>query len=272
MSADNNRKQFSSGIAVVTVVMFSSTIIKPALAQGNQRPLSDFLNAQGTTTCFTPPAPAQLGWGTGPGKTNGQANLTPPRFALIDYAGLEAKYLLDHGMNIGTTISGTVTERNLADGHALVRVDLHTKNALGWAIQDPSDLNADPLVFGARVLDVLAGKIPALGNSHVIFEFINSAPGAPLPDMVGISYDPVACPTVVPFPIANVVSFSIQASITGILHAPALPNPVSWPEGATGRLDVVQIVPFHAAIQNGGKGPLFDSASVEAISLKPIGN
>jgi hypothetical protein len=105
-------------------------VIRPALAQGNQRPLSDFLNAQGTTTCFTPPAPAQLGFGTGPGKTNGQANLTPPRFALIDYTGLEAKYLKDHhGIDLGTTVSGTIVERALADGQAMVTIDLQVKNA-----------------------------------------------------------------------------------------------------------------------------------------------
>src|SRR5215472_11245476 len=111
----------------------------PVRAQGNQRPFSDFLSAQGTTMIFTPPAPDQLGWTTGVGKTNGNANLTPTRFSLVDYAGLEARYLSNFGINLGTTVTGTVMERPLADGTALVTVDVHTKNALGWAINwDPN--------------------------------------------------------------------------------------------------------------------------------------
>src|SRR5438132_894563 len=92
----------------ITSIAFGAMLPSlPAHAQGNQRPLSDFINAQGTTMCFTPPAPAQLGWGTGTDKTNGNANLTPPRFALIDYTGLEGKFLLNnYGINLGTTVSG----------------------------------------------------------------------------------------------------------------------------------------------------------------------
>lgn len=67
-------------------------------------------------------------------KTNGNSGLTPPRFALIDYSGLEGKFLRDHyGIDLGTTVSGSVLER-LADGRALVTMDLLTKNALGWAL------------------------------------------------------------------------------------------------------------------------------------------
>ena len=114
-------------------LLLAAALTGLADAQSTQQPLSDFNNAQGTTTCFTPPAPAQLGWGTGVDadgniKTNGNAdNLTPPRFALVDYTGLEGRFLLDHyGINLGTTVSGTVKERSLADGHALVTVDVHT--------------------------------------------------------------------------------------------------------------------------------------------------
>src|SRR5215831_8637758 len=126
-------------------VPFTAFVASPVWAQGNQRPLADFVNAQGSTTCFTPPAPAQIGWGTGPNKTNGNANLTPPRFALIDYAGAEARYLALQGKSLGTTVSGTVSERPLADGRALVTVDLQTDNALGWALENPSDFNTDSL-------------------------------------------------------------------------------------------------------------------------------
>jgi hypothetical protein len=247
------------------VVGLAGAMTIPVQAQVNQRPLADFINAQGTTQCFTPPAQAQLGWGTGFDKTNGNANLTPGRFALIDYTGLEAKYLLTKGINLGTTVSGSVLERPLADGRALVTVDLHTKNALGWALQAPvNDVNTDPLVFGARVLDVVAGKTPALGASHFHAEFVITIPGAPLPDLVGANYDPIFCPNVVPYSYSNIDFLSIQASITGPLHAPY------WPEGALGRLDVNQVGKPNNP--RGGTGPLSDAYPVEFIALTRIGH
>ena len=49
-----------------TATLIASTVVAVSFtgvadAQSNRRPLSDFLSAQGSTTCFTPPAPAQLG-------------------------------------------------------------------------------------------------------------------------------------------------------------------------------------------------------------------
>ena len=72
-------------LAVLTVLGLTVASAGQLHAQpATQRPLADFINAQGASRCFTPPAPDQLGWGTGADKTNGNANLTPPRFALID--------------------------------------------------------------------------------------------------------------------------------------------------------------------------------------------
>jgi hypothetical protein len=242
-------------------------------AQSNRRPLSDFLNAQGSTTCFTPPAPAQLGWATGFNKTNGNANLTPPRFALIDYTGLEAKFLKDnYGINLGTTITGTVMERALADGHALVTVDLHTHNAMGWAFNADSTITIDPtnltpLAFGARVLDIAHGAAPALGDAHLHAEFINTAPGAPLPDLVAANFDATLCPGpfVPPLSFSDFDFLSIEASITGTLHAPS-----GFPEGTPGMLAVKQTGLLRLIPKP--KGPLVDLFPVESIALKPIGH
>lgn len=157
----------------------------------------------------------------------------------------------------------------LAEGRALVTVDLQIHKALGWAFNIPDpflNFSTTPLAFGARVLDVVAGKTPALGDSHFRIVFVNTAPGAPLPDLVGLNFDPVFCPSVVPFSWSNVDYLSIQASITGLLHAP------DWPEGTLGRLNLNQIVPLDAANRNGGRGPLSDAAPVESIALIPLGN
>jgi hypothetical protein len=266
MSADGTQKQrywqklvSLPAIAVFGAIIFTSTI--PSVqAQAIQRPLSDFLSAQGTTMIFTPPARDQIGFTTGIGKTNGNAGLTPTRFALVDYAGLEAKYLLlSSHIDLRTTVNGTVTERPLADGSALVTVDVHTTNALGWAMNwDPNgpdtQFNSAPLLFGARVLDVAVGKAPALGDSHLTWQFVNSAPGAPIPDLVvAIHTGSVATELL-----------SIQASITGQLHAP------EFTEGAAGRLGITEIGPIQA--HNSNAGPLSDGYPVEAIDLTPLGH
>jgi len=259
-------------LGVVTLTAFT---VCPAFAQAYQRPLSDFVNAQGSTTCFTAPVPGQLGWTTGPDKTNGSANLTPPRFALFDYAGAEARYLLSKGINLGTTVSGSVQERRLADGTALVSVDLQTQNALGWAVQNPTnDTNTDPLAFGSRAPDVLSGAVPALGQSQVHVQFVNTAPGAPLPDLICINA--ASCtndPNVKPCPDKFALdSIQVIATIKGLLHAPVAP------EGTPGQLEVTQIGPIKAAGQTPACDPsarncppLWDGFPVESIGLKTLG-
>jgi len=244
------------------------TITGACQAQSNRRPLSDFLSAQGATTCFTPPAPAQLGWGTGSNKTNGVANLTPPRFTLVDYTGLEAKFLLDnYGINLGTTVAGTVMERALADGHALVTVDLHTRNAMGWALNTTptSDINLDPLAFGARVLDIVGGAAPALGDVHFHVEFVNSAPGAPLPDLVAVNAAGCAEPFPIPLSWSDIQFIAIEASIKGTLHALS-----GFPEGSSGMLAVKQTGLLGIPPQSFPK-PRWDQYPVESIDFKPIG-
>src|SRR5262245_55623881 len=80
-------------LALVGPVVFNSLTLGLALGQVNQRPLSDFIDAQGTTACFTPPAPAQFGFSS-------DSDKPPVRFGVIDYTGLTAKYLLNYGINL----------------------------------------------------------------------------------------------------------------------------------------------------------------------------
>jgi hypothetical protein len=82
---------------------------------------------------------------------------------------------------------------------------------------------------------------------------------------VGANYDPFFCPNVVPYKWSDVDFISIQATITGLLHAP------EWPEGTAGRLDVKQIG-IKPGDPRGGTGPLRDAFPVESISLTPIGH
>jgi hypothetical protein len=253
--------------------MFAITITGSALAQVNQRPLSDFINAQGTTTCFIAPVPAQTVWvNEAPGTDKEpRGNPLAQRASLVDFTGTTAKFLLSHGINLGTTMSGTVMERPLADGTALVTVDLDNKNTLAWAIafdptRDFGQIVDSPPLFGYRPQDLIANPAltPALGDDHFHVEFTNTAPGAAIPDL--LCQASVVCPSMAPCPPAfNFEFISIEASITGPLHAPL------WPEGTPGQLTVRQIGLLQPAINNGFKGALADAFPAESVDLKTIG-
>src|SRR5918912_1885672 len=110
---------------LVTTVVVAGSVLQPhpsarAATSTTTRPIADFVNAQGTycisddnggCAIFLPPV-ANFPFFTDP-FTN--------RVAAIDYAGLAKRVM----PSIGTTTSGTVTERPLADGRAEVDVQLH---------------------------------------------------------------------------------------------------------------------------------------------------
>jgi len=144
------------------------------------RPLSDFLDAQGTTSLFFPPVQEMLAWTDGP----------LINFGLVDYAGLANAYIeANTGTSLGTRVSGTVIECARDDGTAMISVVLSTQKALGFAqsVQDLSNNNFDflntPTIFGAKAQDMVAGADPALGPAHFRTTFVIGHPGDPLPDI-----------------------------------------------------------------------------------------
>jgi len=145
-----------------------------------QRPLSDFLETQGTTSLFFPDVKDMLGWTDGP-FTN---------FGLVDYAGLANAYIVEEtGASLGTSMSGTILECVRDDGTAMISVVLNTRKALGFAQSIPELVNNGfdflntPTIFGAKAQDVVAGAEPALGPAHFRTSFVIEEPGAPLPDI-----------------------------------------------------------------------------------------
>ena len=126
---------------------------------------------------FQTPVPDYIGWFNNP----------PTHFALVDYAGLAAKWLQDNGgSSLGTQVGGTVSERALADGRAEVTVILHTENALAWVSTADDAINGT-LLMGSRAQAILADPAdnpPALGRVEFQIVFDNTAPEAPLPDLV----------------------------------------------------------------------------------------
>jgi hypothetical protein len=147
-----------------------------AAGRVHERPISDFLKAQGTFDfglLFVPPAPNFLG-----------ADDPDARLIMsVDYAGL-----VDAACNglANTQFAGKVKEKRLADGRAEVTVELFTLDAITW-VAAGTDFAHDPVIFGVRWEDqggqcVIQGR-PALGNSMMKLTIINTRPGAPLPDL-----------------------------------------------------------------------------------------
>jgi hypothetical protein len=100
-------------------------------------------------------------------------------------------------VNVGTTTSGTVTVRPLADGRAEVAVELFTHNALTWVTLCPSlatltfcDPFAPPVLFGHQDAALLAGAAPALAENFFHTKFIITSPDAPLPDFAQTAFAP----------------------------------------------------------------------------------
>jgi hypothetical protein len=178
-------------------------------AQVSKRPISDFISQQGTyclsdgnggCSLFVPPLPNFIGWGDPVAIT----------IASVDYAGLANNYLLEQSggmINLGTQTSGSIVERALPDGRADVSVVLHTTNALSWTVPSLSDFTG-PLNFGARVGDVLNGAAPALAHVEFRIKFTNTAPQAPLPDLIQLFFDPKAG--------QGVISYAFQANASGL--------------------------------------------------------
>jgi hypothetical protein len=150
-NSTNNWRYIAPIIGIAFWFMVSATVV---LAQNKtiQRPIEDFVNAQGTfcipcgapgTTCingcglFIPPVANFVGWDTLQEVPPQQGNVQPVRCASVDYAGLanaKIEELSGGTISFGTTTSGTVTERALADGRAEVSARLHTTNALTWVV------------------------------------------------------------------------------------------------------------------------------------------
>jgi len=228
MCAISVRWRGIAALIVLVLVLAAVASSAPALAgpggSGNQRPLSDWLSQQGTTSVFFPPVPDLVGSANGD-----DPPIQPPRFALADYAGVFNAYIVSHGgPDLGTTVSGTVTERPLADGRALVHVNIHTTRALTW-VYDISVSFPGLLILGSSVEDVLAGGTPALGETHLDVIFTNTAPGAVLPNLVRAMGN-LCFLGDCPHAGVEVVDIRASAQVTGALHAA-----FGVPEGTLGR-------------------------------------
>jgi hypothetical protein len=232
-----------------------------------QRPISEFVAAQGTfcrpdgaggCLLFVPPLQNFLGW------RDPQENIS----ISVDYAGIADAWLESQpgGLDLGTTTSGSITERPLPDGRAEVHVRLHTQDALSWVIRRTgcppgSAFAVCPLLLGYRASDVLAGAEPGLGQSLLHVVFVNTAPGAPMPDLLQISSAAFRLPG------QEFLSVAIYARAEGTLREAS-----GLPEGTPGFAQVTETGLFDtgAGHQDDNAHP-FDGFPVEHINFGPTG-
>jgi len=210
--------------------------ITPLLSAA-QRPIEDFLVTQGT---YVP-------WGVT------WTDLLPKdgaNWAEIDYAGIKGAILELYGYpSLGTTFSGAVNERPLPDGRAEVDVVLQTHNALAWAGYSSGWAWPPEFLFGHDLVEVYFGATLALGDCTLKVKFINTAPGAPLPDFVQLAFDPQ--------PGQEVISMYFIGQAEGVMA-----------DGSPGHLKITQVGLLAVAPP---KPPFFDSFPAGNILLKRVG-
>ncbi len=241
------RVRIRSLIAAVALAITTGIVT----ASAAPRPLSDFLSAQGSTNFFVPPVPDFIGWGSS------FAN-PPVLFASVDYAGLAATWLQNNGgPSLGTTVTGDVNERRLSDGRAQVVVNVDFTKALTWAFQFPGDFATAPLIFGYRAQDLAAnpGLTPGLSTGKLQVKFKNTAPGAPLPDLIAFILGTAA-------PGQELVSIAFRSDGLGPLRAP-----FGVAEGTPGKCVVTQT----GLLMTSFMGATGDAFPAEKVIIK-VGN
>lgn len=212
----NLRGKFRLATLALLVIGLLAVVAPFALAAGDapaaattKRPLAEFVAAQGTycfddglggCILFEPPVLNFLG----------QNDPARGLSMSVDYAGLADKWIVENGGDsIGVKFTGTVTEKAMPDGRAKVTVVLNTKKALVW-VEDSPDFSG-PLLFGNKAPEVLAGAKAATCNSALRVTFINTAPGAPMPDLIQLA--------IFPEPGQELLSITTHCNARGQLHA-----------------------------------------------------
>lgn len=248
-----NRTNFPSvsklplaAVAMVLVVAASPTHARP-------RPVSDYVSTQGTYCVQNrddpacPPAlpgaetlPDVLGW-IGPAPDYHYV-------AVADFSGSYAAWVAQNGgPNLGTSVTGTINERALPDGRANVQVNLHTKHALVW-VEDLAIVNIGPPVFGQWATKVVKGAPPSFVDCNFTLDFTNTAPGAPLPDLIELLF--------VFNPAREVHALTIRCTGVGDLAA-----------GGKGQLVLSQTANFRTSFV--GKG-VADGFPAEVLKITPV--
>ncbi len=234
----------------LTILALAAAAFAPNALAG-QRPIEDFLKAQGT---YVDP-----GWPWSQEWTRFYGWLSPdvPYAFVIDYAGVASRWLQSqYGTSVGTTFNGYVKERPLDNETTEVTVVLQTRNALVWILAEQGDPDIIPPVMGYTPPEVASGSPAALGDCTLQVRFINAGePGSPLPDLES----PAA---------AQATSFiAISAQAHGPLRAA-----FGLPEGTPAFAQTRQTGLFGVStIANLKSRVALDAFPAEKIIIQPVG-
>jgi hypothetical protein len=232
----SHRFMFFISLFCLSLVLAScqSEVVDPDLSTGSanglnkstngvvQRDINDFVSTQIIYWYWTDP------------------NDPNPKFFISDFAGVLNNA---YGLNISSTYEGKITEKALSDGTAEVRVMLKAHNVLTYVLNGSSQL-----LFGERPSTILGGATPTLGDANLDITFINSAPGAPIPEL---------------YYMTNVSKLSMNASAFGPFKSLA----GFGPDGTPGHAWVNQV---GLLTKVNGK-PGIDGFAVEYVKLQPVG-
>lgn len=227
--------------------LLAMTAVPAAGAAGaRQRPFSDWLSAQQVAPDATVPIEWQVvSWYEPATAVNIMADMDGQVGAWVAANGGQRYVPQTHGM---------VTERTLADGRALVQVELTFRDGITYLWQDENDFEdfpAGPALFGYRAEEVAAGATPALGDGHFSMTFVLPAPGLPLPNFNQIAFAPEAG--------QEIISVAFHASARGPLREAS-----GYAEGTPGKGATEQIGVFQARTPDG--------YPVEWVVYRPVGH
>ena len=152
----------------------------------------------------------------------------------VDYFNIHGRWASEAcDEDFGTTIEGTIAERELKDGRALVSVKLTIRKALFWVVVPTGDPD-DPTLYGTvRAQDICDDVsdllVPSLAQITATFAFINTAPGDDLPDLIQIIFFPQEGQAITQFKIiANgktVTGTNVHTTQIGLLSNKNCDNP-----------------------------------------------
>lgn len=245
-----SKKVLAIGMVFLMIAMvFAALPMNAGAGSSNKgvshRPIEDFVDAQYAHWGFK-----YVMWGTN----------SWDRAGYIDYAGIDNQAIIDAGGDdLGTTFSGSITERVLKNGDTLVTVTLFTTNALTYAVYDP--WGSKETVYGSDPDDVIAGATPTLGNSKLSITFVTpEPPGSPMPDMLDlVVFEAID---------AKATKTNFVASSRGELN-----SEYGVPDGTPGSLTVVMAINIEAPGMNNGRHPDYSiSWPVSSVIIRQNGN
>jgi hypothetical protein len=243
-------RRLSLTLAVTALAVAAMMLTAPeTMAQTMQRPIGDWLAAQGQGYGYALDFPADYLAFTG--RDPGNPNAEIDKLIVVDYAGIDAAVvdeLSEGAVLLYPQISGSVTERVLQDGRTEVHIRLQAGDALTYVL----DLNSWDVIFGANPVATAQGAEPGLGQTSLQVKYIvDRAPGETMEDVMEVIF----------FGSGDLTFVSYQAVAFGPLA-----------DGSPGTASSTQTAPISAAIRNGFKGGLSDGFPVEMIRVQEIGN